>query len=167
MAIANYVILGYFIGNGLNRTLLLVQLCLNGINILLDLLFAGYLDMGAKGVALGTLLAEWSTLFLGLRIAHNHAKAHFQFSLNQLPWVKILDRQEIKHTLQANSDIMIRTLFLLLGFAIFTDQAARFGDTQLAANHILLQFISFSAFFLDGFAYVSERATQNPHGTSQ
>jgi len=51
---------------------------------------------------------------------------------------------------------MIRTLFLLLGFAIFTDQAARFGDTQLAANHILLQFISFSAFFLDGFAYVSE-----------
>lgn len=154
--LANYVILGYFIGNGLNRTLLLVQLCLNGINILLDLLFAGYLDMGAKGVALGTLLAEWSTLFLGLRIAHNHAKTHFQFSLKQLPWVKILDRQEIKHTLQANSDIMIRTLFLLLGFAIFTDQAARFGDTQLAANHILLQFISFSAFFLDGFAYVSE-----------
>ena len=51
---------------------------------------------------------------------------------------------------------MIRTFALLGGFAWFADQGARFGDTTLAANHVLLQFVSLSAFFLDGFAYVSE-----------
>src|SRR5690606_41262849 len=50
----------------------------------------------------------------------------------------------------------IRTLALLSGFAWFANQGAKFGDTTLAANHVLLQFISLSAFFLDGFAYVVE-----------
>jgi MATE family multidrug resistance protein len=58
--------------------------------------------------------------------------------------------------LSANADIMIRTLTLLFGFAWFTNQSAQFGDTALAANHVLLQFLSFSAFFLDGYAFVVE-----------
>lgn len=45
---------------------------------------------------------------------------------------------------------------MLAGFAFFANQGAKFGDIALAANHILLQFISFSAFFLDGFAYATE-----------
>ncbi len=53
-------------------------------------------------------------------------------------------------------DIMVRTLCLLIGFGWFTQQGARLGDVTLAANHILLQFVAFSAFFLDGIAYASE-----------
>jgi MATE family multidrug resistance protein len=45
---------------------------------------------------------------------------------------------------------MVRTLFLLLGFAWFTNQGALFGDTTLAANHVLLQLITMSAYLLDG-----------------
>jgi MATE family multidrug resistance protein len=51
---------------------------------------------------------------------------------------------------------MIRTLLLVFGFAWFIRQSARFGDDVLAANHILLQLVSFSAFFLDGYAFVAE-----------
>jgi MATE family multidrug resistance protein len=51
---------------------------------------------------------------------------------------------------------MWRTVFLLTGFGWFTNASAQFGDVTLAANHILLQFISFSAFFLDGFAFALE-----------
>jgi Na+-driven multidrug efflux pump len=51
---------------------------------------------------------------------------------------------------------MIRTLLLVASFAWFVRQSAQFGDDVLAANHILLQLISFSAFFLDAFAYVAE-----------
>ncbi len=58
--------------------------------------------------------------------------------------------------LRANRDIMIRTLLMLACFAGFTNAGAAFGDTVLAANHVLLQFITFSAYFLDGFAYAAE-----------
>jgi MATE family multidrug resistance protein len=51
---------------------------------------------------------------------------------------------------------MVRTLFLLLGFAWFTNQGALFGDTTLAANHVLLQLITMSAYLLDGYAHATE-----------
>ncbi|MGB3623106.1 MAG: MATE family efflux transporter, partial [Ketobacter sp.] len=57
-----YVLMGYLIGQGLSRLLLIVQLFLNGINIALDILFAGYLHWGAEGIAAGTAIAEWLTL---------------------------------------------------------------------------------------------------------
>ncbi|MEN8668277.1 MAG: MATE family efflux transporter [Ketobacter sp.] len=157
--LGTYVLMGYFIGQGLSRRLLLLQLFLNGLNIGLDIVFAGYLDMGAKGIALGTAIAEWSTLFLGLVLVRQHlglGQPALDLQLSHLPWGELLKGDKVKPVLQANANLMIRTLFLLLGFAVFTDQGARFGDTTLAANHILLQFISFSAFFLDGFAFTCE-----------
>ena len=72
------------------------------------------------------------------------------------PLEKILDQRKLAQSLAANLDIMIRTLLLVFSFAFFTNQGARFGDIALAANHILLQIISFSAFFLDGFAFAVE-----------
>jgi len=51
---------------------------------------------------------------------------------------------------------MIRTLLLVFSFGFFINQSAQFGDVVLAANHILLQLISFAAFFLDGYAFVVE-----------
>jgi MATE family multidrug resistance protein len=73
-----------------------------------------------------------------------------------LSWSRIGHLSEVRRSLGASGDIMVRTLFLVFGFAWFTDQSARFSDSVLAANHVLLQFLSFSAFFLDGFAYVAE-----------
>jgi len=71
-------------------------------------------------------------------------------------WKEVTRKGPLLAMLKTNSDIMIRTLALLSGFAWFANQGAKFGDTTLAANHVLLQFISLSAFFLDGFAYVVE-----------
>jgi multidrug resistance protein, MATE family len=73
-----------------------------------------------------------------------------------IPWASIRDRGKFRHVVSANSDIMIRTLLLVFGFSWFIRQSAQFGDDVLAANHILLQLVSFSAFFLDGYAFVAE-----------
>lgn len=62
---------------------------------------------------------------------------------------------------------MIRTLSLVFGFAWFANQGAAFGDTVLAANHILLQIISFCAFFLDGYAFVVESLVGSALGAKQ
>jgi MATE family multidrug resistance protein len=72
------------------------------------------------------------------------------------PRARLADPTRLRRMLAANSDIMIRTLLLVFGFTWFVRQSAGFGDAQLAANHILLQIVSFSAFFLDGYAFVAE-----------
>ena len=154
--LGNYVLTGFLIGRGQGRQLLLMQLLLNGVNIALDILFAGYFHLGAPGIAVGTALAEWITLLAVGSLVWRQLQREAGIHWRALPWPRILDRAQLRRTLGANGDIMIRTVLLLTGFAVFTDQGARFGDTILAGNHILLQFISFSAFFLDGFAFVTE-----------
>ena len=59
-------------------------------------------------------------------------------------------------TVAINRDILIRTVALLAAFAWFTAQSAKAGNVVLAANAILLQFVSVSAYFLDGFAFSAE-----------
>jgi len=163
-ALVLFAISGCLIGLGHNRTLLLVQLLLNGLNLILDIVFAGVMSMGAEGIGLGTALAEWITVVIALWLLFRVLLK--RYSLQQsgdgsvpgtgfIPSPQLRNRTRWRQTLSANGDIMIRTLLLVASFAWFVRQSAAFGDDALAANHILLQLISFSAFFLDAFAYVA------------
>lgn len=151
--LATYAIMGTLIGLGKTRQLLWLQLCLNGINLVLDVLFVVGFDWGVKGIAWGTLIAEWVCALIGLAMVIGHL-----YKRDEPFWRKadLFDRAAMIKTISTNTDIMWRTLFLLAGFAYFANQGASAGDNTLAANHILLQFISFSAFFLDGFAFALE-----------
>ena len=66
-----------------------------------------------------------------------------------------------------NRDIMIRTLSLIFALAWFTNEGAARGDVLLASNAILMQFVSFSAFFLDGYALAGESLTGRAVGKKQ
>ena len=155
-ALALYAFSGALIGLGHSRTLLLVQLLLNGLNAGLDVWFAGALGMGARGIGLGTAIAEWAACLVAAAVLLRTLRARHADASPFLQWSRVADRTRLRRTLAANGDIMVRTLSLLLGFGWFANQGARFGDVTLAANHILLQLVSFSAFFLDGFAFVAE-----------
>lgn len=155
-ALGLFALLGTFVGLGRTRYLLVTQLLLNGLNIGLDVLFAGVLGWGVEGIALGTALAEWTTLAVGLALVVKVLHEEREDSEPFLPWDRVLDRAKAVRTLGANGDIMIRTLFLLMGFAWFTNQGALFGDEILAANHVLLQLIGLSAYLLDGYAHATE-----------
>jgi len=147
---------GFLVGIGRSKILLGLQLFLNGLNILLDILLAGVLGLGAAGIALGTVISEWCAVLLGAVLLHRVLLEMSPAGESFWPLEKILDQKKLAQSLAANLDIMIRTLLLVFSFAFFTNQGARFGDIALAANHILLQIISFSAFFLDGFAFAAE-----------
>ena len=147
---------GLLIGLGRSRELLFVQLLLNGLNAVLDVWFAGYLGMGARGIGVGTAIAEWSTCAVALAVVWKVLQQRRGDDAPFLSWERIADGQRIRQSLAANRDILIRTLCMLFAFAWFANAGARFGDVTLAANHILLQLVSFSAFFLDGFAFVTE-----------
>jgi len=154
--LATFALMGVLIGLGNSRQLLLVQLFLNGLNISLDIYFAGVLDWGVEGIALGTIIAEWSTVIFAVWLIMRELNSRREPGSEFWPRSRLLDGAALKKMLAANRDIMIRTLLLVFSFGFFINQSAQFGDVVLAANHILLQLISFAAFFLDGYAFVVE-----------
>ncbi|MDA0279591.1 MAG: MATE family multidrug resistance protein [Pseudohongiellaceae bacterium] len=154
--LATFALMGVLIGLGNSRQLLLVQLFLNGLNISLDIYFAGVLDWGVEGIALGTIIAEWSTVIFAVWLIMRELNSRREPGSEFWPRSRLLDTAALKKMLAANRDIMIRTLLLVFSFGFFINQSAQFGDVVLAANHILLQLISFAAFFLDGYAFVVE-----------
>ena len=165
--LTNFVLMGLLIGLGLGKSVLLVQLFLNGLNILLDVWFAAVLKLGVAGIALGTVVAEWLTVALAGYLIFRKLQQNKIPNESFWPKARVLDKSMLIKTLSANADIMIRTLLLVFSFAFFINQSARFGDVLLAANHILLQLISFAAFFLDGYAFVVEAITGTAIGAGQ
>ncbi len=162
--LASFVGAGLLIGLGKNRLLLGLQLFLNSLNIILDILFAGGLGMGPAGIALGTVIAEWSAVVLGSWMIYRSLRGNLDSNDSFWSLQRIINREKMKVAVAANLDIMIRTLLLVFSFAFFTNQSAQFGDVVLAANHILLQTISFAAFFLDGYAFVAEALVGKAYG---
>ncbi len=150
--LANYALLGWFIGLGRARVALVLQLVLNLINIALDAFFVLGLDMGVRGVAVGTLIAEVAAALVGVAIAARHLRGlggRWNFARLAAP-------ERIRRTLAVNRDIMIRSAALIFVFAWFMAHGARQGDTILAANAVLMNFIAVAAFFLDGLAFAAE-----------
>ncbi|TNE38181.1 MAG: MATE family efflux transporter [Alphaproteobacteria bacterium] len=155
--LASYAILGFFIGLQDSRTALVLQLFLNALNILLDVIFVMGLHWGVAGVAAGTLIAEVSAAVFGLALILRRLRRRNPEAARLWPaWPALLERSALIKTLSVNSDIMLRTLCLIFAFAWFTNQGAKAGDVALAANAVLMQFVTFSAFFLDGFAFSAE-----------
>jgi MATE family multidrug resistance protein len=162
-----YALLGTLIGLGRMRALLALQILLNGLNLILDLWFVLGLGWGVPGVALGTVLAEWAAFAAGLFLVLRVIRPHPTERVPMWSWPDIFVRRHWRRMVSTNTDILWRTLALLAGFAWFTNQGARFGDATLAANHILLQFTTLSAFFLDGFAFVLEAQVGHAAGAGQ
>jgi MATE family, multidrug efflux pump len=150
--LANYAVLGWLVGMQQTRLAMVLQIFLNGVNASLDALFVLSFGWGVAGIAAGTVIAEIATAFLGLGIAVMLLRKYG----GRWDWHAISAWEKISATLSVNRDIMIRTLVLLLAFSFFTMEGARQGDTVLAVNAVLMQFVSFSAFFLDGFAFGAE-----------
>ncbi len=150
-ALANFAILGWFIGIHNTRAALIHQLAMNGANIVLDLWFVVGLGLGVEGVAAATLIAELGAAALGLWLVGVNAKRIGGRWRRDLAF----DSARFRCLAAINGDIFIRSLCLQAAFALFTVIGARMGDAMLAANAVLMIFQSFISNGLDGFAYAA------------
>jgi MATE family multidrug resistance protein len=149
--IALYGITGWLIARERTTSVLLLQLWMNGLNIALDLWFVMGLGWGVEGVALATFMAEWSGLALGLWLCRD--------VLDNPAWrdrARILDAETLLRFASVNGDILLRSLMLQAIFVSFLFFGSGLGDVTLAANQVLMQFLTVSAFALDGFAFAAE-----------
>jgi len=158
-ALGNYVVLGWLIGQARAKLALGTQISINLINMTATVLLVLVFDFGIAGAAIAALIAEAAGLLLGLLIARHLSKGQFAASRALL-----FDRAKLMRMLAVNRDIMIRTASLIAAFLFFTAQGARAGDTTLAANAVLNNFLLISAFFLDGLANAAEQLCGRAYG---
>jgi multidrug resistance protein, MATE family len=151
-ALANFTILGWFIGQGRTKVALTTQLALNVTNMALSSLFVLHFNMGIAGVGLAVLIAEYAACGLGLIMVLWRLRELKQ----PFDRAHVLAPSKIKSLITANTDMMIRTVCLLFAFAWFTSRSARNGDTAVAANSVLLHMFEIAAYMIDGFAYAAE-----------
>jgi MATE family multidrug resistance protein len=152
LALANYVVLGWLIGQARARLALGVQVAINLVNMAVTVLLVLVLHTGIAGAAIAAVLAEAAGLGLGILIARRLTQGQLGVSR-----ARLLDRARLVRMLSVNRDIMIRTAALISAFLFFTAQGARAGDVTLAANAVLNNFLLISAFFLDGLANAAEQ----------
>lgn len=162
-ALANYALWGWFLGMQDARFPLALMLTINGLNIVLDLFLVVGLGMRTEGVALASLVSEFAGLVVGLLLISRAVRGHPGRWRRQL----ILDGRRLRHMLRVNHNILLRTLGLMFAFAFFTAQSARFGDIVLAANAVLMNFMTFAAYGLDGFAHAAEALTGTAIGSGK
>ena len=141
---------GWFIGQGLTRIALYLSVGINLANILLNYLLAIELELNSYGIALGTVIAEYT----GVMIA------------GSVLWRKFAVSGEIMNSIRApglwfqlvkiNTPLMLRTILLHGVFVTLSIFAARLGVEEAAAIGLVLVLLATAAYALDGFAYASE-----------
>lgn len=157
--IALFAITGWLIATERTRGVLVLQLVINGLNIMLDLWFVLGLGWGVQGVAVATLIAEYTGLALGLWLCRG--------AFASRAWcdrARLLDAGRLRRMVAVNTDIMIRTVLLQACMTAFVFIGAGFGDVVLAANQVLMQFVLIAAYAIDGFAFAAEALVGNAVG---
>ncbi|MEZ5656534.1 MAG: MATE family efflux transporter [Sphingobium sp.] len=154
-ALACFAINGWLFGTARTKAALALQIVMNGANILFDLILVSVFHLGPLGVGIGTASAEWLTLIVGMFITFRVMDSPFAQIVAEAR-TRLIDAEAMRRLFAVNSDIMIRTLALLSLFTWFTHAGARQGTHELAANHVLMQFVTLSAFVLDAFAFTAE-----------
>lgn len=156
----NFVLLGWFLGKEEVQKVLLLSSVSKGVNIVGDYLFIVRWGQSSAGAGAATAISQYVTLLLGLILV-----------LREIPWSalqlysrKIINLSALEATFSLNRDILIRTLALVSTFAVFTNLSATMGTSILAANTLLLQVITLSAYFIDGIAFATESMAGNLHG---
>jgi len=150
--LGNLTLIGWLTGIARASTALALQIVVNSINIALTALFVLWLDFGIAGAAFAAVVAEAVGFAAGLAVAWRRLSGRFETAA-----AIVLQRDKLVRMLAVNRDIMIRTACVIGAFAFFAAQGARAGDTALAANAVLHNFVLIGSFFLDGMATAAEQ----------
>ena len=144
---------GWFIGNQDTKSPMAVDILVNVVNMIASYGLAVNAGYGVVGVAYGTLIAQYSGLFLAVAILV------FKYSIIHIGIREILAAMrwdEIRRMMSLNGNLFIRSLCFMVVYVGFTSIASNYGDTELAVSSILMKLFMFFSFFVDGFAYAGE-----------
>jgi MATE family multidrug resistance protein len=150
--LANFALIGWFLGMQNARVPLAIFLTINITNIVLDLVFVIGLGMRVEGVALASVIAEYAGLLVGGALAISTLRKH----PGHWPVARLINLHAYRAFFSVNANLFIRTMALMFTFAFVTAQGARLGPAILAANAVLMNFQNLTSLGLDGIAHAAE-----------
>ena len=153
---------GWFIGMQDSFSSMMTDLVVNGVNIaasiVLTLGIGTWEGFGFPGIALGTVIAQYSgLLYATLKVLFRYRHVFDGFSRQDLQ--QSFAGSEIRGFMSMNGDIFVRSLGFMAIYISIPAIAAHYGDLMLAANTILMKLLMIFSFFTDGFAYAGEALT--------
>jgi MATE family multidrug resistance protein len=153
-ALLIYAISGVLFGLARTRAVLLQQLVLNISNAVLNIIFVVGLGMGVAGVAWGTLIAQWLAAAIGvwLLIKIIGLKPLLDGMKNAQTWLL----SGFRKLIVINGFIFIRTILLMTALSLIMRIAGGIGEVEMAASHVLMQYVLLISLGLDGFAHATE-----------
>lgn len=149
--LALYSFTGWFLGMQNARIPMCIAITQNVVNIAVSTLLVFGCNLKIEGVALGTLISQYTALLLAVIFCLTKFDVKLHFELKA-----ILDINTLKRFFQVNRDIFLRTLCLIAVTTYFTSAGSTQGELTLAANTLLMQFFIIFSYFMDGFAYAGE-----------
>lgn len=147
-----YCLNGWFVGMQNTKIPMFIAILINVMNIIFSFILVILFEQNVKGVALGTVIAQYSGLTLAVILLIKNYKSYFVKIDSKI----LFDIEKMKRFFKVNRDLMIRSFLLIISIAFFTNQSAKLGNNILAINMILLQSFYIFSYFTDGFAYAGE-----------
>ena len=148
-----YLLVGFYLGLQKTKISSFMILILSILNIIFSSLLVLHFNLNIFGVALGTLIASYTTIIIFTFYTYNFIIKKFKIKPK---FEKLLIRSKLIKLFNINFDIFIRTLFITFSFLWITYLGSTLGEDYLAVNIILMQFIILAAFFLDAYAFTTE-----------
>ena len=144
---------GWFIGMQDTVTPMITDIVVNVVNMVVSYVLAVYTPMGALGVALGTVVAQ----FTGLSLAIILLLCKYRHVFRGLSiWQLARDMQGMRSLITLNANLFVRSLCFMIVYVGFTSLSSLYGDTDLAVCSILMKLFMLVSYFVDGFAYAGE-----------
>ena len=154
---------GWFIGMQDSVRSMMTDLVVNGVNIAASIILAlgigRFGGMGFKGVAYGTLAAQYAGLvYASLALLVRYRVKVFS-GIGRDDFAEAFRGSELRRFLSMNGDLFVRSLCMMAVYFGFTAISARFGDLLLACGAIMMKLLMLFSYFTDGFAYAGEALT--------
>ena len=158
---------GWFIGMQDSVSTMVVDLVVNGMNVLMSIVLAlgmnvggwHYEGMGFAGIAAGTVVAQYSGLLTALGImAFRYIRTTFAY-LEPGDLKAVFKGSETRRFFVMNADLFVRSLCFIAIYIGFTVISARYGDVLLAVSSIMMKLLMLFSYLTDGFAYAGEALT--------
>lgn len=147
-----YVLMGWFFGLQNSFIPMVITIVINIVNIIASYTLVHHYDMGMSGVALGTVIAQYIGVITCIFVVVWKYRSYIQSGVIRAA----TQFSELVDFFKINSDLFIRTVCLTFVFAYFYRESSIAGALALAANVILLQFVNWMSYGIDGFAYAAE-----------
>lgn len=144
---------GWFIGMQDTRSSMWVDLIVNMVNIGASLLLAFPLGMGFSGIALGTVIAQYSGLAFALAVVLTRYR-------QLIKDLRLAECTRVSRDFfRMNRNLFLRSLSFMAIYFGFSAITARYGDTALAVGSLMMNLLMLFSYFTDGFAYAGEALT--------